>query len=313
MTIRIVSSVKRSPLVELTTQYLVHCRARGLMPKSLKQYHYSIDAVFLPWCDEQGITEIGQLDQRQLDAFTVMLHDHRTAAGQPLSRSSIRTYIRPVGLMLNWAKRAGEDVKAKPQMPRRERQPRDVLSREELDLLEEAMPSERDKLIIRIFADCGLRLNELTQLNADDIIKVYGKHYLRVLGKRDRTRDVPIPLELLHRLERHIAKRPKDRISEAIFLAYRGTRLGEHLALTSGGVYQVVKEAVARAGITKRVYPHLLRHSWMTELLRHGLSADQISPIAGASPAVISECYAHLNRDDGHDAMLRALSARIRR
>jgi integrase/recombinase XerD len=313
MTIRIVKTVRCSPLAELANQYLVHCRARGLVPKTLQQYRRSIDAVLIPWCEAQGITEIGQLDQRQLDAFTVMLHDHRTTSGQPLSRSSIRTYIRPVGLMLNWARRVGEDVKAKPQMPRRERQARDVLSREELDLLEAAMPSERDKLIIRIFADCGLRLNELTQLNADDIIKVYGKHYLRVLGKRDRTRDVPIPLELLHRLERHIAKRPKDRISEAIFLAHRGTRLGEHLALTSGGVYQVVKEAVARAGITKRVYPHLLRHSWMTELLRHGLSADQISPIAGASPAVISECYAHLSRDDGHDAMLRALSARIRR
>jgi site-specific recombinase XerD len=160
MTIRKVRSVKSSPLLELTTQYLMHCRARGLMPKSLKQYHYSIDAVFLPWCEEQGITEIGQLDQRQLDSFTVMLHDHRTAAGQPLSRSSIRTYIRPVGPLLNWATRAGADVKAKPQMPRRERQPRDVLSREEVDLLEEAMPSERDKLIIRIFADFGLGLNE---------------------------------------------------------------------------------------------------------------------------------------------------------
>jgi site-specific recombinase XerD len=313
MTIRVVQGTKPSPLAELATQYLVHCRARGLMPTSLKQYRYSIDAVFLPWCEEQGITQVGQLDQRRLDAFTVMLHDHRTAAGQPLSRSSIRTYIRPIGLMLNWAKGAAEDVKAKPQMPRRERRTRDVLSRDELDLLEEAMPSERDKLIIRIFADCGLRLNELTQLDADDIVKLYGKHYLRVLGKRDRPRDVPIPIELLHRLEWHIAKRPKDRISEAIFLAHRGTRLGEHLALTSGGVYQVVKEAVARAGITKRVYPHLLRHSWMTELLRNGLSADQISPIAGASPAVISECYAHLNRDDGYDAMIRALSPRNRR
>jgi len=313
VTIRIVRGIKSSPLAELTAQYLVHCRAGGRMPATLKQYRYAIDAVFLPWCEELGITEVGQLDQRALDAFTVMLHDHRTVAGRPLSRSSISTYIRPVRLMLTWAKKVGEEVTAKPQVPRRERQPRDVLSREELELLEEAMPCERDKLIIRIFADCGLRLNELTQLNADDIVKVYGRHYLRVLGKRDRTRDVPIPLELLHRLERHVATRPKDRISEAIFLAHRGTRLGDHLALTSGGVYQVVKEAVARAGITKRVYPHLLRHSWITELLRQGMSADQISPIAGVSPAVIAECYAHLNREDGHDAMLRALSPRIRR
>jgi integrase/recombinase XerD len=313
MTIRVVQGTTPSPFAELTTQYLLHCRAGGLMPKTLKQYRYAIESVFRPWSEEHGITNIAQLDQHQLDAFTVMLHDHRTAAGKPLSRSSIRTYIRPVGLMLTWAKRAGEEVQAKPQMPRRERQLRDVLSRDELALLEDAMPHERDKLIIRILADCGLRLTELTQLDADDIVKVYGRHYLRVLGKRDRPRDLPIPLELLNRLERHIAQRPKDRISEAIFLAHRRTRFGEHLALTSGGIYQVVKEAAVRAGITKRVYPHLLRHSWMTELLRNGLSADQISPIAGASPAVISECYAHLNVADGYDAMMGALSARTRR
>ncbi|HEV3312459.1 MAG TPA: tyrosine-type recombinase/integrase [Chloroflexota bacterium] len=142
-------------------------------------------------------------------------------------------------------------------MPRRERQPRDVLSRQELDLFEAVMPSERDKLIIRIFADCGLRLNELTQLNADDIIKVYGKHYLRVLGKRDRTRDVPIPLELLHRLERHIAKRPKDRISEAIFLAQRGTRLGDQSMLLNAraGNLECARgtDNVASVGVEARI------------------------------------------------------------
>jgi integrase/recombinase XerD len=312
MTVRVVPGTKPTPLAELATHYLVSCRARGLMPKSLKQYRYAITSIFLPWCEEQGLTDVAQLEQRQLDAFTVMLHDHRTAAGKPLSRFSLHTYIRPVRLMLTWAGREGEDVKAKPQLPRRERRPRDVLSREELELLEEAMPTERDKLIIRIFADCGLRLEELTQLNAEDIVKLYGKDYLRVLGKRDRTRDVPLPGPLLRRVERHLARRPQKRISDAIFISHR-PRFGEYAALTSGGVYQVVKEAVARAGITKRVYPHLLRHSWMTEMLRQGINADQLSPIAGASPAVISECYAHLNREDGYDAMMRALAPRNRR
>lgn len=44
MTIRIGQGVRPSPLAELTTQYLVHCRARGLMPKSLKQYRYPLRA-----------------------------------------------------------------------------------------------------------------------------------------------------------------------------------------------------------------------------------------------------------------------------
>jgi len=63
-----------------------------------------------------------------------------------------------------------------------------------------------------------------------------------------------------------------------------------------------------RAGIQKRVYPHLLRHSWMTEMLRNGMNPIQLSIIAGASPEVIAECYAHLTRDDAYESTLRALT-----
>lgn len=171
MTVRIVKPATPSPLRELVNYYLSSCVARGLMPKSLKQYEYALEAVFLPWCEDEGLTTITELDQRQLDRFTAMLHGHRTAADKPLSRQSIHTYIRPVRLMLTWANREGEEVNAKPQLPRREHQVRDVLSRDELDVLEAAMPTERDKVIIRIFADCGLRLEELTRLQVSDIVR----------------------------------------------------------------------------------------------------------------------------------------------
>ncbi len=74
-----------------------------------------------------------------------------------------------------------------------------------------------------------------------------------------------------------------------------------------GGVYQIVKDAVHRAGIVKRVYPHLLRHSWMTEMVRSGMHPIQLSLIAGASTEVITECYTHLTKDDAYEAMMRVL------
>ena len=73
------------------------------------------------------------------------------------------------------------------------------------------MPHERDKLIIRIFADCGLRLDELSRLDAGDLIRGGRQVHLRVHGKRDRIRDVPLPPNLLRRLERLIASRPEER------------------------------------------------------------------------------------------------------
>jgi site-specific recombinase XerD len=66
--------------------------------------------------------------------------------------------------------------------------------------------------------------------------------------------------------------------------------------------------AAARAGIGKKAHPHLLRHSWMTEMLRQGMNPIQLSVIAGASQKVIAEHYEHLTQDDAYVATIRALT-----
>jgi integrase len=301
------------PLALLADDYLNNCQARGLSPRSEHQYTYSIYSVFFPWCKRKGITDIRQLDRQAFDSFTLELLSRKTNAGQPLSRHSVATYVRPIRLLLTWANREGEQVTALPQLPRRERPIREVLTRAELDRMELAMPTERDKLIIRIFADCGLRLDELTRLTAVDLHRRGRRAHLRVHGKCDRDRDVPLPPSLLRRLDRLIAGRPEERASDAIFCSHRRGPYGEYEALTSGGIYQVVKDAMTRARITKRVYPHLIRHSWMTEMLRYGMNPIQLSFIAGVSPEMIAACYAHLSKDDAYDAMICVLTSRSRR
>lgn len=164
--------------------------------------------------------------------------------------------------------------------------------------LERVMPSERDRLIIRIFGDRGLRLEELGRLSSGDVVRSGRQAHLRVLGKRSRIRDVPIPPTLLRRLDRPIERRPEDRSADRIFLSLRRGPAGEYDPLTPTDIYQVVKDAVARARLTKRVYPHPLRHSWMTEMLQCGMNPIQLSVIAGASMEVIAEHYAHLTKDD---------------
>ena len=303
MAMRLLDGGMPSPLDRLVDDYLLSCHARGLVPKSLRQYKQSLCSVFLPWCATEGITDVAQLDRRTLDRFTNSLLMYRTASGKELSKHSVHSYIRPVRLMLTWAAREGEPVVAKPQLPRREKPVRDVLSRAEIERLEMVMPTERDKVIIRVFGDCGLRLDELTRLSTTDIVRSGRQAHLRVHGKRGRIRDVPLPPQLLRRLDRLIRGRPEECSSDRLFLTIRRE------PLTQGGVYQVVKEAAERARITKRVYPHLLRHSWMTEMLRNGMNPIQLSFIAGASPDVIASCYSHLTKDDAYEAMLRVLTA----
>lgn len=310
MSIRLLPTAPATPLVRLVDDYLITCRARGLSPRTDQQYSYALHGVFLPWCAREGIEDPAQLDRRTLDRFSSMLLEKRTESGAPLSRASVHTYLRPLRLLLTWAAREGEPITARPQLPRQPKPVRDVLSRDEIDQMERSLPNERDRLILRVFADCGLRLRELAGLEASGVIRSGRQAHLRVLGKRDRIRDVPVPPSLLRRLDRLIQSRPAARTCDNIFLSHRRGAAGEYGPLLPEGAYRVVKDAVARAGITKRTYPHLLRHSWMTEMLRNGMNPIQLSFIAGASPEVIQQHYAHLTKDDAYDAMLRALAAR---
>ena len=310
MAIQVLDGTAPSSLPLLVDDYLTHCAARGLSPRTLdNSYGYALRQVFLPWCATQGIRAVGELDRRALDRFTAALLQRQHADGRAISKHTVASYVRPVRLLLSWASREGEDVRAKPQLPRCSKPLRDVLSRSEIELLENVVSSERDKLIIRIFGDCGLRLDELTQLKPDGIIRSGRQAYLRVLGKRNRVRDVPLPPPLLRRLERHIAGRPEERSADRVFLALRRGPAGQYEPMSPHGVHQVVRDAAARAKVGKRVYPHLLRHSWMTETLRQGVSPIQLSVIAGASMQVIAEHYTHLTKNDAYDAMLRVWTA----
>jgi integrase len=312
MAIQLVANPPSTALERLVDDYLNHCRARGLSPRTDSQYSYPLRQVFLPWCSNEGIEHVGAFDRRAADRFTAALLGHRKPNGEPLSKYSVASYTRPVRQMLAWARREGEVVEGQPQLPRRPKPVRNILSREEIDRLERAVVHERDKVIIRVFADCGVRLKELTGLREADVLRSGRQAYLQVLGKRDRIRAVPVAPSLLRRLERVIETRPEPRSSDRVFISFRRGPGNDYEPLTSEGVYQVVQDAARRAGLDKRVHPHLLRHSWMTEMVRSGMSPIQLSLIAGASPEVITECYTHLTKDDAYEAMMRALAARGR-
>lgn len=307
MAVHLLAQTESTPLSRLIDDYLSTCRARGLSPRTDEQYGYALRVVFLGWCATEDITRLDQLDRRAFDRYTAFLLRKINRYGKPISKHSVHSFVRPVRILLNWATREGEEVLGRPQLPRREKPIKDVLSREEIDRLEAVMPAERDKLIIRIFGDCGIRLDELTKLTAPDIVRSGRQAHLRVLGKRSRVRDVPVPPSLLRRLDRFIDGRSDERTSDGIFLGHR-RRHGLYEPLTDIGVYQVVKDAVRRTRITKRVYPHLLRASWITEMLRRGMNPVQLSFIAGCSIDVIMAHYVFLTKDDAYDAMLRALA-----
>jgi integrase/recombinase XerD len=140
---------------------------------------------------------------------------------------------------------------------------RKVLSGPEIAQLEGAANSERDKLIVRILADCGVRPGELCGLTTDSIRLDDGMAFLKVRGEGDPERLVPILPDLAGRIERFIKDRPVDAKGDRLFVSLRRGRDGGYAPLTQSGVMQLVRGLADKAGISKRVHPHIFRHSYV--------------------------------------------------
>lgn len=136
MDLTVVRPAGPTPLELLVEDYLMACKAKGLSRTTTENsYGYPLRGILLPWCGERGVDDVGQLDRRTSDAFSVFLLEKPTRQGKPLSPDSVHAYTRAVRGFLNWCEREGEEVAARPSLPKLPRHIRDVLDREEIGRL----------------------------------------------------------------------------------------------------------------------------------------------------------------------------------
>lgn len=169
----------------------------------------------------------------------------------------------------------------------------DVLATEEIDRIIAAAdtPSTkgmRDSAMLEVLYSCGLRVSELTSLRLSDLF--FGEGYIRVIGKGDKQRLVPVSPTARDRIQRYLERRRPARANEQIvFLNNRGTQL------TRVMVFTVIRQAALRAGIDKHISPHTFRHSFATHLLEGGASIRQVQEMLGHESILTTEIYTHLN------------------
>jgi integrase/recombinase XerD len=307
----VVKPAEPTAIARLIDDYLAHCRASGHSMKTIKDaYGRPLRNILLPFLAEQKITDPGRLNSRVMDRLSVKLHDEGGPRG-PLSPHSIHAYMRAINSFLSWAHAEGELGEVRAETPRLPKKLVDVLSREEIQAMEDAAQTERDKVIVRLLADTGLRVGELVGLKVSDIIErpgTRGSYYLKVTGKGARDRLVPIP-GLYRRLRRLADKgRPSGANTDRLFVSRRRRPGGDYEPLDTSGVQQMVRLLAAEAGIEKRVYPHLLRHSYATWALTKGINPIMLADVLGHnSLTMIQQVYAHLAPQDAYAAMAKAL------
>lgn len=303
----VVAPTAQTSLGRLVDDYLAAARAAGASLKTIRfSYGFPLREVFLPWAAEQGIAEPVQLDNRVLDRFAVHLRDHGGKRG-PLSEHSIWTYVKAVNRFVRWLKEEGEEVTAEGRkLPKLPKKLVTVLSRENIARLEAVAAAERDKLIVRVLADTGIRVGELVKLTISAFEERSGSYFLKVSGKGARERLVPLDRTLYRRLRRYADHRLGD--SDRLLLALRRSPSGDYPPLTENGVQQMVRDLAEKAGLPQHVTPHVFRHSAATWMLRRGMNPLLVAQVLGHSSLdMIQNVYSHLTPTDAHRELMSAL------
>ena len=243
----------------------------------------------------RGVRDPARLTRSLLRDFVYLLKDlGLSAASIRRGVSAIRTYF---GFLVGEG-RVTEDPSDRLESPRRGRTLPPTLSVSEIEkLLASPQVDEplawRDRALLELAYGAGLRVSELCGLGLTDLLLT--ENLVRIFGKGGKERLVPIGRSLIGAVSVYLhTKRPaldKGKSKGRVLLNARGE------PLSRVGAWGVVKRASRRAGITKRVTPHTLRHTFATHLLEGGADLRAVQEMLGHADLSTTQIYTHVDRE----------------
>jgi integrase/recombinase XerC len=261
---------------------------RNASPHTLKSYRTDL-LQFRRFTTAAGMTTPAEADTRMVRAFLADLGERgQDPASVARKLAAVRSWFR----FLVRRGRLERNPAANVRGPRRATKLVSFLPVDEtVALLETAAPesprARRDAVMLELLYASGLRVAELAGLDLDDVDVVEGT--VRVLGKGRKERIVPFGAKAAARLDAYLARRGTAR--GPLFPNERGR------PLTVRTMHRVVRQAARRAGLTRRVSPHTLRHSFATHLLDGGADLRMIQELLGHSRLGTTQRYTHVGSD----------------
>jgi len=286
---------------------------RGLSPATIRAYRTDL----LDFAVARGVAR-GWSGSADIAVDYLAARTRRGRRGDPgLAPSSLRRRAAALKGFYRFAYGEGlipVDVAAHLDLPRPSRLLPETLTVSEVERLLEAAGGEddeprglRDRALLELLYAAGLRISEAIGLDREDL-SIDGA-FVRVIGKGDKERLVPVGDLALDWLRRWLAG-PRATLlaighvtpgrGGPLFLGDRGGRLARQQAWTA------VKRASVRAGLTERVSPHTLRHSFATHLLEGGADLRIVQELLGHASISTTQLYTHLTGERIRDVYSRA-------
>ncbi len=232
-------------------------------------------------------TEIEKVNSKIINLYSLNLYTKN-------SKSTVSRKLTTLRSFFNFMVRKG-NLKQNPAklipLPKKEKELPVFLSVDEVFKLIDSIDQEgilplRDLAIIELLYSSGLRVSELTNIKVLDID--HRENFVKVSGKGNKERVVPFGSNarevILQYLRRRIELKPKD---DFLFLNNRGS------GLTTRSIERIVKKYGLLSGISKKISPHALRHTFATHLLGGGADLRSIQELLGHSSLSTTQRYTH--------------------
>ena len=287
----------------LVEEFLFHLQhERGLSPHTQKTYAALLQK-FLPWAFKNGLTRWPEVELKHLMGFLEAERARTADTGSGkiktrLSSESIYLQIAALRAFFKFAeteKHVPANVAENLSLPRRWKRLPKALSASEVERLlraeSPATPSSLcDQAVLELAYASGLRLAELRSIRLEQLHLENG--FVNVIGKGNKERVVPVGSKAVEAINTYLRSgRPalvNGKSPANLFLSRRGTPFA---AVT---LWLRIKQRVRRAGLTRNVTPHMMRHSFATHLLEHGADLRVIQELLGHANIGTTEVYTHV-------------------
>ena len=242
------------------------------------------------------LNDIKQLDSITTDDLSEYLSKRKK---EGLAASSIRQNVVSLKIFFRFLcnnKILSEDIAEGLFSPKPEQLlPKTINQKDIKQLLESIETSDplgmRDRALIELLYSSGLRLGEIMEALLENLYLEEG--HIRVTGKGNKTRIVPIGKKALEEINNYLDKGRKKLVNSKstshIFLSIRGKKLSPYR------IWQIVKERSKRADIKSPIHPHQLRHSFATHLLSGGADLRIIQELLGHADISTTQTYTHVD------------------
>ncbi|MFC1955774.1 tyrosine-type recombinase/integrase [Chloroflexota bacterium] len=301
------SLVSTTSLESLAKGYILNCKTEGKSPNTISSYEMTLRN-FIWYCKQNQFPEVQKLTAVHIRHFLWYLagESHRwnsnsASAKKQVTSATVNDYFRALRTFFNWLEREDliiENPFKNLKAPRVDKKLVQALSANEIERLFKVCSGKsamevRNKAILSVFLDTGLRISELANLTLDDVNFDDGSLLVRK-GKGGKQRVVRIGNKAQKVLWRYIAIHRKSK-SNYLFI----NRIGEPLTLL--GLKIVIKRLGDKARV--KVHPHKLRHTFSISFLRAGGDVFSLQYLLGHSTLNMTQRYLQsLNANDAANA-----------